>query len=225
MRFLLLVRHGQSQWNRERRIQGQAGPGLTDLGRKQAQRTAAWLAETAPDAAVVSSDLPRCVQTATPVAEALGRDLQLRPGLRERDFGDWTGRLVSEVVSEEQERFDRWREGEDVVPEVGGESSPELTERVVAELDDLVAASDPGAVTVAVTHGGPVWHGTHGFVGIPEGSLGGVANASMTELLDDEDWGRRLTAWNQVAHLPAGLHTRLRPSREARAEADGRDGR
>lgn len=211
MRHLLLVRHGQSEWNREGRIQGQSGPGLTDVGRRQVRRIVAWLAEAVPGAPVVSSDLTRCVETAEPIAAALGVEPELEEDLRERDLGAWTGRLHAEVREQDPERFARWRAGEDVVPEIGGESSSRLTARVVAVLERRLAASPESGVVVVVTHAGPVWHGTHGLLGLSPGVLSGVANASATEVSCDGD-ERRLTAWNQLTHLPASLSPRWCPA-------------
>jgi hypothetical protein len=56
-----------------------------------------------------------------------------------------------------------------------------------------------------VTHGGPIWHGTRCLLDLPMTALGGVGNASVTEIAADETWGRRLVVWNQGAHLPVEL--------------------
>lgn len=210
MKHLVLVRHGQSEWNAERRIQGQDGTGLSALGRKQAELAADWLAATYPDARLWVSDLQRCLETVAPLAERLDREPRLHAGLRERSFGQWEGRLVHEVSEAEPERFERWRHGEDVVPEVGGETSPELTTRVLAAFEEILEDLPERGLAVAVTHGGPVWHGAQAFVGI-EQAVGGVANTSITELLVDPAWGRRLGAWNQTSHLPPELQSWLRP--------------
>lgn len=211
MRQLVLVRHGESCWNVEGRIQGQAGSGLSDLGAEQARHTAAWLAATWPDAVVVSSDLQRCRETAAPLAERLGIAVVFDASLRERDFGAWSGRLLHEVQDEDRDRWLRWAAGEDVVAEVGGESSDGLATRVVAGLSRLLDGLADDDVLVAVTHGGPVWHGTHALLGLARGILGGVANASVTTI----GWRggtRWLQGWNQVGHLPVGTVTSLRPA-------------
>lgn len=221
MRQLLLVRHGQSEWNREERIQGQSGPGLTDVGRRQAACIAAWLADTVPGAEVVSSDLPRCVETARPVAEELGVGVSVDADLRERDLGDWTGCLVTEVRGAEPERFARWRDGHDVVPEVGGESSEELTGRVVPALASRLDAQGGEGAVVVVTHAGPVWHGTHGLLGLEPGILSGVENAAITEITAQRG-ERRLRVWNQTAHLPAELSPRRGGSGRRPARVEGR---
>src|SRR5579859_741140 len=79
---LLLVRHAESQWNEEGRLQGQLDPPLSELGRRQAVKLAQRMARHRP-AAIYTSDLERCLQTAAPLAYELGLDPQLTPSLRE----------------------------------------------------------------------------------------------------------------------------------------------
>lgn len=212
MRRLVLVRHGESSWNRERRIQGQAGTGLSELGATQAEHAATWLAAAYPDATVVSSDLQRCRETVGPIAAALGADVTFEESLRERDFGGWSGRLLADVEVEEAERWARWTAGQDVVAEVGGEASDELRARVVTAFERILRDTPEDGATIVVTHGGPVWHGTHALLGLTDPLLGGVANASVTELGSTDGGPPWLQCWNQVAHLPAELVTSLRPS-------------
>lgn len=221
MKQLVLVRHGESEWNVERRIQGQSGTGLSVRGRDQAVRTAAWLADSYPRAAVFSSDLQRCRETVAPLIERTGADLTLERGLRERHFGAWTERLVEDVRREEPDLWQRWRDGDDVIAEIGGEGTDEFTERVVGTYEQILASLDDGDAAICVTHGGPVWHGTRTFVGLGLDVLGGVANASVTEIVSDETWGHRLASWNQVAHLPVDLRTTFQQNRST----DGDDQR
>lgn len=212
MKQVVLVRHGQSAWNAEHRIQGQSGAGLSALGRRQARATADWIAGTVPGASLVTSDLERCVDSAAPIEQRLGTGAERVPELRERDFGAWTGELVEDVLSRDPERAARWRAGEDVVPEVGGESTQALEKRVIGALEDLLAATPPGGTVVAVTHGGPVWHGTRAFLGLADGLLAGVANASVTELVvNGAGPDRRLRAYNQTTHLTAALRDERKP--------------
>ena len=199
MTRLVLVRHGESAWNAERRIQGQGGTGLSEFGAVQAGATADALLRLYPDAQLVSSDLQRCLETARPLCDRLGVEALLEPGLRERHFGAWSGLLVTEVAERDPQRWQRWRDGEDVVAEIGGEDTPTLVARVLATLERLAASA--AAPVVCVTHGGPVWHGTHALLGVSP-ILGGVGNCSITELEVDAA-GTRLISWNQVAHLPA----------------------
>lgn len=212
---LVLVRHGQTAANLERRIQGQGGAGLSPVGAEQAERTAAWLAAVHPGATVVSSDLQRSRETAAPIAARLGADVVTDEGLRERDFGAWTDQLVSDLAGTWPELAERWARGEDVVADVGGESSAQLTDRVVATLRRLVDGIEDGATLVCVTHGGPVWHGTHGLLDIEPPRLGPVANGSITRLTV-ADGVAVLDSWNELGHLPAELHTHLQVSHDRR---------
>ena len=207
MTLLVLVRHGESQWNVERRVQGQDGPGLSPRGEEQAILTARWLAESYPQAQLVTSDLLRCVDTITPLAEVLGRDVAIDPGLRERDFGRWSGVLAEELPERDPDLVRRWRGGEDVIAEVGGEGDAAFTDRVVRSLRAVAARPAVGNVVVCCTHGGPIWHGTRAMVGVASNVLGPVANCSITELRLDDERPPRLFTWNQVAHLPVALRT------------------
>lgn len=202
---LLLVRHAETLWNVERRVQGQGGGGLSDRGRKQAAVTAAYLAAVAGDAVLHTSDLQRCVETATPLERALGRGARREHGLRERDFGTWTGRLAREIEREFPDQWRRWCAGEDVIGEVGGEATLVFTRRVVTTVSRLLEAARPGATVVCITHGGPTWHATRALLGLTDGVLGGVHNASITELGADAGGRFHLRAWNQTSHLPADL--------------------
>ena len=201
---LLLVRHGESIWNRERIVQGQDGPGLTERGHDQAVHLARWLAdEVDGDVAFVSSDLERCRQTAAPFAAGLGRGPELDEALRERHFGDWQGLPRDEIERRDPALWERFRARQDVVGEAGGESTPDLNARVVPRLRELAAAAP---ATVVVTHGGPVWHGTHALLDVEEGVFGPVSNAGVTVLDVEPEWVG-LLVWNQVGHLPPAVRT------------------
>jgi broad specificity phosphatase PhoE len=213
MRRLVLVRHGESIWNSEARIQGQACAGLSDVGHQQAEALGPVLAAAHPDARLVVSDLQRCRETIAPLAAELDREPEVDPALRERSFGAWEGLLRSEVAETDAERWERFRSGEDVIAEVGGESSEQLADRVEPVLRTLLATTEAGGVTVAVTHGGPVWQGTHRLLGLTPPMLGGVDNTSVTEFLWLADGRILLDRWNEVGHL--GVHLRTTMGRRA----------
>lgn len=226
MRRLVLLRHGESRWNAEGRIQGQRCEGLSDIGHAQAQAAAAALVDAYPDARLVTSDLRRCLETAAPLAARLGVDAAHDPRLRERSFGAWEGLLRGEVAVEDPDHWHRWLAGEDVVGEVGGESATALADRIEPVWRELLATTPEGGATIAVTHGGPVWHGTHRLLGLRPGTLGGVSNASITELLAWDGGvgpggraaGVILDRWNEVAHLPVSLRTDWRPRAPSTAQ-------
>jgi len=149
---LLLVRHGETDWNRESRFQGHADPPLNELGRAQAAELAEALAGEEV-AAVYSSPLRRAFQTAEVIAAP--RRLAAEPvdGLREVDVGSWQALTRAEVEERFPEQFQRWldhgRGWED------GETYEQMGKRVIAALRDL-AARHEGERIVGVTHGGPI---------------------------------------------------------------------
>lgn len=193
VRRLLLVRHGESVWNVEQRVQGHECRGLTDAGHAQAGRTAEVIAARFSGASLVTSDLGRCQDTAAPIAAALGVEPRIDPVLRERNFGRWEGLTRDGLESDDPERYRRWRAGEDVIGEVGGESDVELRARAARVFATLLG---PGAgagagedsdgeprTVVAVTHGGTIWYGVHELLRLSGYRLGAVHNASLTELV------------------------------------------
>src|SRR5262245_23763761 len=135
---LVLARHGQTDWNRERRLQGWADPPLNELGRTQAAELATALDGERFDA-VYSSDLRRAAETARIVASRLGLGSVVEDSsLREVDLGSWSGRLWEEVA--DQQRPD-------------GESREAHRERVVSGVLRLAAAHE-GETVLIVSHGG-----------------------------------------------------------------------
>jgi glucosyl-3-phosphoglycerate phosphatase len=230
VRQLLLVRHGESRWNAEGRIQGQSCAGLSDRGVAQAHALAdAYVPQLAEVAAsgrlrLVSSDLQRAVETAAPLATQLGLDPALDPDLRERTFGVWEGRSHAELEVEEAERWRRWTGGADIMREIGAETADELATRAAAALRRAFAATASGGISVVVSHGGSIWHGLHRLLTLAPRSLGPVGNASVAALLllvGDEDGevdphvaaaaaGEPrpvLASYNDLTHLPVSLRT------------------
>jgi probable phosphoglycerate mutase len=149
---ILLTRHGETDWNNERRWQGHADRPLNDVGRRQARELAETLSRRGIDV-VYSSDLARAHETALIVAEQLELPVEVDAGLREVDVGDWAGRLLTEIEEGDPEAFQRWRQGQKAWN--GGESYEEMGERVVAAVLRL-AARHPGETVLIVTHGGSI---------------------------------------------------------------------
>jgi 2,3-bisphosphoglycerate-dependent phosphoglycerate mutase len=158
---LILVRHGETAWNRERRIQGQLDTPLNDEGRRQAIAAGTRLAaersryglDCAAGARIVSSDLLRCRETAEAIAAATGLPITTDSRLRERGYGMFEGRTYPEVQRDMAEAFQRWLSRDPDFDVDGGESLRTFQQRVVAVLDELARAA-PGATLVVVTHGG-----------------------------------------------------------------------
>jgi len=149
---ILLARHGETEWNRERRWQGHADQHLNDLGREQARLLAETLALDPPQA-LYSSDFARARETAEIVGEALGLSATLEPRLREVDVGEWSGLTMDEVhrlypdgVRRRSEGGTGWQTGE----------SFEAMELRVVEALYAIASAHRSERVLVVTHGGPM---------------------------------------------------------------------
>lgn len=152
MTEILLARHGETEWNAERRWQGHTDVPLNALGRDQAHDLAARLAGEHLDV-IYASDLSRARETAEIVGAALGVPVRTLPELREIDVGSWSGRTTEEIQREDHGARDRVREhgyGWE-----GGETPAQMAERVVAAVRELAAAHPDGRILL-VAHGGVI---------------------------------------------------------------------
>ena len=151
------VRHGETPWNAERRLQGHQDIPLNALGLAQAVAAAGYLAERhaqVPFSAVVSSDLQRARQTAEAIAGALGMDVQAAPGLRERHYGDFEGKTPAEAARHQEPAYAALVARDDLAASPGNaEPLIAMVERIEACLAGLVVAHADQSV-VLVTHGG-----------------------------------------------------------------------
>ena len=149
---LILLRHGETQWNVEGRYQGQFDSPLTDAGLGQARALAArFVGQTF--AALYSSDSGRARQTAEIISSQTRHAVQLHVGLRERNLGEFQGHTRAEVKTRWPEEYCRFRSGEADYAPPGGESNRSLTARITAALAEI-AASHSRETIVVVTHGG-----------------------------------------------------------------------
>jgi len=200
---LLLVRHGQSTWNREHRIQGQLDPPLSEQGRRQARQVGRRLAHNR-FAGFYTSDLDRAEQTAKLIGEATGSSPLPRAGLREIYLGDWEGLNTEELAQRFPEAWAKWMEEPswDVVP--GGEGAVPFESRVNAELDSILARHEHGDVLV-VTHGGVIQVALHRVVGRPNHGLFPfrIENASIS-VIEKRNGRFVVSGVNDTSHLEAG---------------------
>jgi broad specificity phosphatase PhoE len=149
---ILIARHGESDWNRERRWQGQADRPLTERGREQAEALAERLAHVGLDA-VYSSDLRRALDTASAGARRQGLDVQELQELREVDVGSWSGLTREEAEERFPKGFRRWRAGFPGWDD--GETYEEMADRVFATVERIARGHEGGRLLV-VSHGGPI---------------------------------------------------------------------
>jgi probable phosphoglycerate mutase len=199
---LLLIRHGETAWNRQGRYQGRSDPPLTARGREQARLIGAELAAVHAHS-IVSSPLRRAHATALDIGRRLSLPVELDGGLSELSFGVWEGLTQAEVKQRWPDALRRWKQRPDAAPPPGGEPLPVAAERIRHCLDGLVA-SRPAHVIV-VTHVGVIRIARLLAMGVPlaEYRRVQVANAEIVRLewplpgtADDESAGmagRRFT--------------------------------
>lgn len=149
---ICLVRHGETAWNADRRIQGQIDAPLNEIGIAQAHATARWLSK-APFTAVYSSDLQRACRTAQIIAAHHALPVQLHGGLRERMYGKFQGLTYAEAEQRYPGAYRRFHDRDPGENFRSGESLRDFSRRVQAALR-TVAEAQPGAATLVVAHGG-----------------------------------------------------------------------
>ena len=152
MTTILLARHGETDWNRDFRVQGHSDTPLNETGRAQARVLAEALADE-PIRAVYASDLSRACETAEIVAASLGLEVRIEPALRERSFGAWEGLTREEIDA----RFG-------AASTHDGETNDVVRERVLDAVHRIVV-DHPGEEVLVVSHGGALnalWHHASG---------------------------------------------------------------
>jgi probable phosphoglycerate mutase len=201
MTRMVLVRHGETDWNREGRWQGHADPGLNECGRAQARAAAARLVSERP-AALVTSDLQRAAETAEAVSGALGVPAAVDPRLREVDVGKWSGLTRDEVRARDPQGYHAWLDGENPgYP--GGETFAELQARSAAAMDELWRAHADSTVVV-VCHGGTIRAMVATALGIGAAGrrlLATGPNGSLSVLESRYGGGIGLVSYNDAGHL------------------------
>ncbi|MBT0565414.1 histidine phosphatase family protein [Williamsia sp. CHRR-6] len=210
VRRLILLRHGQTDYNATSRMQGQLDTDLSDIGVAQANTAATVLARRSPRL-IISSDLRRARDTAAALGAATGLSVATDIRLRETHLGQWQGLTHHEVDEQMPGARRTWRDDAHWAPP-GGESRVDVAARSVPLVDELVAArsdwgvgADPDSPVVLVAHGGVIAALTAGLLGLPVASwpvFGGLANTSWVQLSGHGDrpvW--RLDVWNASAEI------------------------
>lgn len=148
---LLLIRHGETAWNAESRFRGQTDIALSPRGRRQARALARSLPPSFPVGHVYSSPLPRCLETARPLATALGLAVVAEPRLIDLDYGEWQGRPIAEVAEQFPQDYAAWLAGDLSFRFPGGEPVGAPVERLRSFVDDVVERHQ-GEIVAVVTH-------------------------------------------------------------------------
>jgi broad specificity phosphatase PhoE len=200
LRMVVLLRHGQTDYNVAGRMQGHLDSMLTEDGLAQAMAAAPDIAKVAPER-IISSDLRRARDTAGFVGGACGLPVGLDARLRETHLGEWQGRTVPEIEQDYPGAIATWRSDPTWAPP-GGESRVDVVRRsrpVVDELDNELAGPSEATV-VLVAHGGLIAGLVCGLLGLPTSTwpaVGGLGNCRWTTLARRHDHPRwRLTGYN-----------------------------
>lgn len=192
------IRHGQSTYNAEGRVQGQSDVPLSELGGRQGEAVAAAL-RGLPIEALYASPLRRAMETARPVAEALGLPIQTDPRLKEVHAGVFQDRVRSQLDELFPEVLARWRSGDPDFAIPGGETRRHLMERGRKVFDEILRSGHQQVAVVS--HGGLIAAAIKSLLEIPAGRHPfNLDNGSISQLTVDGPRVKLLTL-NQVDHL------------------------
>lgn len=200
---ILAVRHGETDWNRDTRIQGHTDIALSDKGRWQAERLARALGEETITA-FYASDLSRALETAAAVARAHGQTVKTHKGLRERAFGHFEGLTWAEIEAHHPQDALAWRKRVPDFAPPGGESLLQLRARVTAAVDEL-AARHPGEQVMLVAHGGvlDILYRAATRLELQAPRTWDLSNTAVNRLLWTPE-GLSLVGWADTRHLQDG---------------------
>jgi len=199
---IVAIRHGETAWNVDTRIQGQLDIPLNAKGEWQAAQLAEALAKQEPLHAVYTSDLQRAHQTATAVALRQQLEVVCHPGLRERGFGAFEGKTFAEIANDLPEDSLRWRTRDPVwTPPQGGESLLVMEKRVRLTLDEL-ASKHIGQHIALFAHGGvmDLLYRIATHQGLQAPRTWTLTNTAINRLLWTPD-SVSLVGWADTSHL------------------------
>jgi broad specificity phosphatase PhoE len=198
---LILVRHGETDWNAALRYQGHANIPLNEQGREQAHKAGVRLARYGATA-LYTSDIVRAAETAAIVGAATGLTPQPMPDLREIDVGQWEGLTPEELYRRFPEHMAAFDRDPARTVRLGGESYAQLQGRALVALNTLHAKHPGDEIVLAVSHGGTIRALLCHIIGLDLAHFGRLwlDNGSFTELRHGAH-GWRLVRLNDAAHI------------------------
>lgn len=200
---LIIVRHGQSEGNRDHVFTGHGPSRLTPHGQRQAEATAQRIVRERVTA-IFSSDLPRAVETAMPLANLTGLPIQQDKALRERDIGALTGMAFADIEAKMPEVWRALLSREPTFRPPGGESALETRARMGAFVDRLFAQFAEGRIVV-VSHGIAITQLFYHLIGLPKNEVPAVVfqveNCALHRILRRGDGAVRFACMNDFSHL------------------------
>jgi len=205
--LVFLVRHAETEWNKEERFQGHVNVPLSSVGRRQAESLGDWLGSLAlPFAALYTSDLGRALQTSEAIGISIGLSPVAEPAMREIHCGEWQGLLASEIADRHPEDLNAWRTVVDSCAMPGGESLVEVQARIY-DFYQEAATRHAGQVIILVTHGAALTALVTAIIKADLGELGRERrlrhdNTGVSVVLQDLNLSEgRLLLSNSVQHL------------------------
>ncbi len=201
---ILAIRHGETAWNVDTRLQGHLDIPLNETGLLQADRLARALTGREMVDAIYASDLSRAHTTAQALANAMGQTVRTHVGLRERHFGVFQGRTFAEVEAEWPEHAVQWRKRTpEWTPPGGGESLLVLHQRIMNSVNEL-AAQHKGQQIVLVAHGGvlDILYRAATRLDHQAPRTWSLTNTAVNRLLWTPE-GLSLVGWGDTSHLDA----------------------
>ena len=207
MTRVLLIRHGETDWNAKGRWQGRAPVPLNEIGMEQSRRLGRYLAMHGPRIDVLySSDLKRAMQTAAAVAAPQGLTVVPEPGLREIDLGDWQGLTRAEAEAWDGERYAVYTAAHGSSPPPNGESWDHVKVRVRRIFDELTVRHNGESIIAFVTHGGAAWQLIESLFGpIDRASLSNTSLTILEQTAPGAAWDLERMAWTpHLSDAPLG---------------------
>jgi len=193
---LIIMRHGQTDWNVENRFQGHTDIPLNAMGRAQVARAASILGTQDIDH-IISSDLQRAFDTAAAVADVKKLTVIADPQLRETHCGSWEGRTGPDIEATDGQQLTRWFAGDDIPAGGDGERRSEVVKRMMNAIDKGLASCASGQTLLVVTHGGAARGAIGALLGLAIEdwvAIGGLANASWSIVEE------RNARWRLIEH-------------------------
>ena len=202
MTRLVLIRHGQTAWNKSGKYQGQSDVALSEEGLEQARCLAEHFPVEKLDA-VYASDLSRAMVTAETVAQKFGLDVRPEPAFRELSFGKWEGLTYAEIVAGWPDAMANFLTHPDIMEIPQGESFPQVQQRAMARLKEIVAEHEPHDHTVGIfAHGAVLRTILTGIMQMPLSQVWTLSQYNTAVNIVRFDEGRpTVELLNSTAHL------------------------
>jgi broad specificity phosphatase PhoE len=190
-RKVVFWRHGRTEWNAQRRFQGQTDIPLDEVGLEQASDAARLLVGVRPTR-IISSDLSRAASTASALAELVNLDVRTFAGLRETNAGTWEGQTREVLIANHGDELAAWAAGSNLRPG-GGETRTEVAQRVIDVINEELTTINERETLVVVTHGGSARAAIAMMMELPPehwAALGVLSNCAWSVLSEkDSEYG------------------------------------